>query len=190
MKLVAGLGNPGRRYVDTRHNLGFRVVERLAQRLGAAAARQRFEGELSEANWGGQRVLLLAPQTYMNRSGRSVLAARDFYRIEHHDILVVCDDFQLPVGRLRVRPRGSAGGQKGLDDVIQRLGDQQVPRLRIGIGTPPPDWDVADYVLSKFSKEDLPVVEDAVARAADAALVWVEHGIEACMNTYNASPTA
>ena len=190
MKLVAGLGNPGRRYRDTRHNVGFRVVERLGTQLAAGTPRSRFDADTSEVRLADERVLLLAPQTYMNRSGASVLAARDFYKIPLEDILVVCDDFNLPLGRLRARPKGSAGGQKGLQDVIQRLGDTGVPRLRIGIGAPPPGWDVADYVLSKFQKAEEDCVGLAIRRAAEATVVWVAEGIQACMNNFNRDPEA
>jgi PTH1 family peptidyl-tRNA hydrolase len=129
--------------------------------------------------------LLLAPHTYMNHSGSSVLAARDFYKLEDTEILIVCDDFQLPLGRLRIRAAGSSGGQKGLEDVIRRLGHQQVPRLRIGIGLPPPGWEGADYVLSKFQHEELDLVDVTLARAADAVVVWIEQGLGASMNAYN-----
>lgn len=186
MKLVAGLGNPGRRYADTRHNAGYRVIEILAKRCGATQSRFRFDGEAVEVFLGGQSVLLLEPQTYMNRSGRSVLAARDFYKLDNSDILVVCDDFNLPLAKLRLRPKGSAGGQKGLQDIIRCLGGEHVPRLRIGIGSPPPNWDVADYVLSRFSEEERPVIEAAFGRSAEAVVAWVRDGIENCMNQFNA----
>ena len=186
MKLVAGLGNPGSRYAATRHNVGFRVIEVLAARYGVTRSRSRFEGEVAEVTLGGQAVLLLQPQTYMNRSGRSVLAARDFYKLDATDILVVCDDFNLPLAKLRLRPKGSAGGQKGLQDIIRCLGGEHVPRLRIGIGPPPPNWDVADYVLSRFAEEEQPVINAAVVRATDAVAAWVIDGLENCMNQFNA----
>jgi len=147
MKLVVGLGNPGRKYEGTRHNVGFDCLAKLAGRLPAAPVKQKFQGELIEAEIGGERVLLLCPLTYMNLSGGSVLAARDFYKIKENDILVVCDDFHLPLAKLRFRAKGSAGGQKGLADILRRLGTENIARLRIGIGEPPPQWNVADYVL-------------------------------------------
>ena len=186
LKLVVGLGNPGRKYVTTRHNIGFGVVEMLAHRHGLGKARSKFRGETVEFNIGGQRGLLLCPHTYMNRSGLSVLEARDFFKVDHADVLIICDDFSLPLGRLRCRAKGSAGGQKGLQDIFRCLGTQEVPRLRVGIGPPPDGWDMADYVLSRFSSDELPVVRDAIARAADAAADWAKGGIEACMNRYNA----
>ena len=185
VKIVAGLGNPGNKYSGTRHNVGFRVIEELASRFATGRPRSNFQGEAVDVRIGDERAVLLTPHTYMNRSGASVLAARDFYKVETDDLLVICDDFQLPLGRLRIRKQGSAGGQKGLDDVIRRLGTQQVPRLRIGIGDPPDGWDVADYVLSKFSRQEAEAVELAIVRAADATEMWAKEGIDACMNQYN-----
>jgi PTH1 family peptidyl-tRNA hydrolase len=186
MKLVAGLGNPGRRYEGTRHNVGFLVVAALARKFATGGVKERFQGEVVEADLEGQKVLLLAPSTYMNASGASVLAARDFYKILNEDLLVICDDLNLPLGRLRVRAGGSSGGQKGVEDIIRRLGSDEFARLRIGIGSPPQGWDWANYVLNKFSKEEIPEIEQAVARAAEAALIWAREGVAACMNRYNA----
>ncbi len=134
MKLVVGLGNPGRKYQVTRHNVGFEVLAAMARKYAAGPVRSKFEGEVSEVIQGDCRALLLCPLTYMNRSGLSVCAAYDFYKLELPQLLVVCDDFNLPLGKLRFRPSGSAGGQKGLADIIQRLGSDQFARLRIGIG--------------------------------------------------------
>jgi len=185
MKLIVGLGNPGRKYEGTRHNVGYRVLAELAKRHGAGKPKAKFQGELLEANFGGEKALLLSPLTYMNNSGASVQGALAFYKIPNDDLLVVCDDFNLPLAQLRFRSAGSSGGQKGLGDVIRRLGTEQFPRLRIGIGPPPPNWDVADYVLSKFTKEEKSDVEAAVLRGADAAADWMQNGIEYCMNQYN-----
>ncbi len=185
MKLVVGLGNPGRKYEATRHNLGYRVVAELAKRHGGSRPRQRFRGETVDVDLGGVRTLLLSPTTYMNHSGASVLEARDFFKLPCQDLLVVCDDLSLPVGRLRFRASGSSGGQKGLEDIIRRLGTEDFPRLRIGIGSPPPGWDAADFVLSRFAESDAARIEEAVLRAADAVADWVRHGIEFCMNRYN-----
>lgn len=186
MKLVVGLGNPGRKYEGTRHNVGFEVLADLARRFGSGAARSNFHGDVIDARIHDERVVLLAPQTFMNRSGSSVVEARDFYKLDHQDLLVVCDDFNLPLARLRIRARGSAGGQKGLEDIIRRLGGDDVPRLRIGIGQAPDGWDPAEYVLAKFTKAERSVIEAAVWRAADAVTVWVREGVESCMNQYNA----
>lgn len=186
MKIIVGLGNPGPKYAGTRHNVGFEVLSRLARKHAAGPARNKFQGEISEAEIGGEKALLLLPLTYMNLSGGSVLAARDFYKVELSDILVICDDLNLPLARLRIRGSGSAGGQKGLDDIIRRLGSQAVPRLRVGIGTPPPQWDVADYVLSRFTKDEQPLIDEALTRAVEATAAWSAKGVEHCMNKYNA----
>jgi PTH1 family peptidyl-tRNA hydrolase len=185
-RLVVGLGNPGKRYENTRHNVGFDVVAELARRHSATRPRAKFQGELSEAIINGRRTLLLCPLTFMNRSGASVQPARDFYKLDAADVLVVCDDFALPLAKLRFRPSGSSGGQKGLNDIIQRLGTD-LPRLRLGIGPLPENWDVADFVLSKFKSDDRQTIDQAVARAADGVADWVSHDIQYCMNQYNAN---
>ncbi len=190
MKLVVGLGNPGRKYQATRHNVGFDVVAELARKHATARAKANFDGEVVEADLAGERALLLCPLTFMNRSGSSVVKARDFYKLANDEILVVCDDFNLPLTVLRMRKQGSAGGQKGLNDIIQRLGTNEIARLRIGIGPTPQGWDPADFVLGKFTKEQRPVIEQAVWRAADAVVDWASHGAEYCMNRYNSINTS
>jgi len=185
MKLVVGLGNPGRRYQQTRHNVGFDVLAELARRHGAGAVKAKFSGEFVEIAIGPEKVVLLSPLTYMNRSGISVQAAKAFYKLDEAELLVVCDDLNLPLGKLRLRCGGSAGGQKGLRDIALRTGSEDFPRLRIGVGSPPENWNWADYVLSKFSKEEKPEMENAIARAADVVAVWVSDGIEVGMNKFN-----
>ncbi len=185
MKLVVGLGNPGRRYEGTRHNVGYMVLAELGRRHGVPPAKSRFHGEVLEAELGGQRALLLSPTTFMNLSGTSVQEAVSFYKLQIEDLLVLCDDLNLPVGKLRLRSRGSSGGQKGLEDIIARLGTDEFSRLRVGVGAAPAGWEWADYVLGKFSPGELPVVREAVELAADAAVVWAREGIEVCMNRYN-----
>jgi PTH1 family peptidyl-tRNA hydrolase len=187
MKLVVGLGNPGRKYQATRHNIGYEVLWNLARRFATDSPKSSFQGEVVDADLEGVRTLLLWPQTYMNRSGASVVQARDFYKLENTELLVVCDDFNLPLARLRVRVKGSSGGQKGLDDIIRALGTDEVPRLRVGIGAPPDGWDPANYVLGKFSRQELADVEQVVVRAADAVVEWARSGIEQCMNRFNAT---
>jgi PTH1 family peptidyl-tRNA hydrolase len=184
MKMVVGLGNPGRKYDRTRHNVGFDVLGILARRWNAGAPRTKFQAEVCEGSFGPERVLLLAPQTFMNLSGASVRQAVDFYKLPVGDVLVVCDDFQLPLGQLRLRGQGSDGGQKGLADVIARLGDA-VPRLRIGIGPVPSGWNPADFVLGKFGGEESKLLESSLERAADAAAAWVGQGLLPAMNQYN-----
>lgn len=185
MKLIVGLGNPGRKYEGTRHNVGFELLSRLANRSGGGKAKSQFQGEVVEAFVAGKRALLLRPLTYMNLSGQSVRAAKDFYKLDLADVLVACDDFQLPLGKLRMRAKGSSGGQKGLQNIIDQLGTVDVARLRIGIGSPPPEWDVADFVLSKFDKGERADVDESLALAEKAVEDWVREGVDACMNRYN-----
>jgi peptidyl-tRNA hydrolase, PTH1 family len=185
MKLIVGLGNPGRKYEQTRHNVGFTVADRLAARFAAGPSKEKFDGLAAEASIADQRVLLLWPQTMMNRSGRSVGAAVAFYKLEVADLLVVCDDFNLPLGKLRFRSRGSAGGQNGLDDIIGRLGSEEFSRLRIGIGPLPDQWDAADFVLGRFAAGERQTAEEATAQAADAVVCWLTDGVDVCMNRFN-----
>jgi len=185
VKLLVGLGNPGHAYRDTRHNVGFEVLEVLARRAGSPGRKQRFQGETAQASIRGVPVLLLWPLTWMNLSGSSVLAARDFYKISDSDMIVICDDFNLPLDTIRLRPGGSAGGQNGLADVLARLGTTTIPRLRLGIGPVPVGWKAADFVLGKFTKQERPEVAALVERAADAVEEWVGAGIESAMNRFN-----
>ena len=185
MKLVVGLGNPGRRYEGTRHNIGYAVLGELARKFGTPPPKAKFHGAVVEADLNGHRALLLSPTTYMNLSGTSVGEAKNFYKLENEDLLIVCDDLNLPVGKLRFRARGSSGGQKGLEDIIRRLGSEDFPRLRIGVGTAPAGWAWADYVLSRFTSEEVPVAQRAVVEAAEAVAAWAREGVEFCMNQYN-----
>lgn len=185
MKLVVGLGNPGSKYQGTRHNVGFEVLAAIAKRQAAGPVSSRFHGETVDIRGPFGTVLLLSPTTFMNRSGQSVRAAVDFYKIPLSDILLICDDLNLPLGRLRFRARGSAGGQKGLADVIRSLGTEEFARLRMGIGQAPPSWDVADFVLSRFSLDEQAEIDLAIQEAAVAVEDWITQGIEFCMNRYN-----
>jgi len=187
MKLIVGLGNPGRKYVGTRHNIGWEVVAECHRRFGRGTPRSKFQGELAEASVGDQTVWLLCPHTYMNCSGGSVQPARDFFKLQHDELIVVCDDLNLPAGKLRFRAKGSSGGQKGLEDIIRRLGTDAFPRLRIGIDSPPPQWDAAAYVLGKYTAEQRQVIDAAIRLAADALGDWVRPGVEYCMNRYNSN---
>lgn len=187
MKLVVGLGNPEKKYEGTRHNVGFDLIDELAHRHGAAKPRTKFEAEVVEVTIGLERVLLVAPQTYMNHSGRSVRQAVDFFQLAPADVLVICDDMNLPLGRLRLRKGGSSGGQKGLANIVQHLGTENVPRLRIGIDPPSAGRNAADYVLDRFSKAEARVIAEAVKRAAEAVEVWVTQGSDVAMNRYNAA---
>lgn len=185
MKLLVGLGNPGRKYEGTRHNVGFDVLDELAGRGGNPSRRQRFQGETAQTSIRGTSALLLWPLTWMNLSGGSVLAARDFYKLDLTDILVICDDFQLPLKTIRMRPSGSAGGQKGLADTITRLSSTLIPRLRVGIGPVPKQQDPPSFVLGKFSTYEQVDLAETIQRAADAAESWATLGIQASMNQYN-----
>lgn len=185
-KVVVGLGNPGSKYDGTRHNVGFEVLERLHKTAGSPSLKAKFEGQFATFQLEKQQLTLLWPLTFMNLSGRCVKAVVDFYKIDfEHNLLVVCDDLSLPVGKLRARARGSAGGQKGLNDILRVHGTQEIGRLRVGIGTPPPQWDAADYVLGRFAKDEREQMDIAVATAADAVLAWYNLGIDACMNKFN-----
>jgi PTH1 family peptidyl-tRNA hydrolase len=184
--VVLGLGNPGREYAATRHNAGYRVLDVLAAEAGAEFARRRFESLVAEISLEGRKVLLCKPQTYMNLSGRAARAVLDFYKLDNPAMLVVCDDFNLRRGRLRVRRGGSAGGHKGLDSIIGQLGSPDFPRMRLGIGAAP--GGATDHVLGRFTAEEQADVSELVQRAAAAVRCWVLEGIDACMNRFNASP--
>ncbi|MFK7766039.1 MAG: aminoacyl-tRNA hydrolase [Mariniblastus sp.] len=188
MKLIVGLGNPGKKYQQTRHNIGFDIIACLAKRYNVERPKAKFNAEVAETIVKNEKTILLSPLTFMNLSGQSVRAAVDFYKLPLTDILVICDDINLDLARLRFRPGGSAGGQNGLKDIINRLGTQTFDRLRVGVGKVPPQWDAADFVLGKFSKEDQNEIEFGIVRAADAVEAWVENGIQSAMNKFNADP--
>ena len=188
MLVVLGLGNPGKQYVRTRHNVGFRVVDALAQRwgVGGEVRRRKFLARVGEAVVAGRRVVLVKPGTYMNASGRSARAVLDFYRLAPEALCVVSDDVNLPLGRLRVRRGGSAGGHRGLASVAESLGTDIFARLRVGVGAP--RGERRDYVLSAFGVKESEAADAAIKRATEAAACWVEEGIERCMNRYNVAP--
>ncbi len=188
MKLIVGLGNPGLKYKGTRHNIGFEVIANLARRYDVGRPKAKFNAEVAETMIGTEKAVLLSPLTFMNLSGRSVKAAIDFYKLPLVDVLVVCDDLALETGRIRLKPGGSAGGQKGLKDIISRLGSQTFARLRIGIGAPPTGWDAADYVLGKFNDQEQPEILNSIQRATQAIESWVTDGIEKSMSQFNADP--
>lgn len=186
MKIVVGLGNPGRKYVGSRHNVGFEVLDELARRAATAGGRRaRFHAEVQEARQDGEALRLVWPQTYMNLSGRSVGEIVEFYKLNHNDLLIVCDDFHLPVGTLRFRARGSAAGQKGLANIIQRLGTEEIHRLRIGVGPLPEGWDAAAFVLGKFAGSERSKIEATLKRAVDGITCWIRDGMDVAMNVFN-----
>lgn len=184
MKLIVGLGNPGDEYKATRHNVGFDVVEELSRRWDVRLKSWKAIADLAMV--GDRGVLLAAPRTFMNASGEAVGRIAAFHKIDPADVLVVVDEVQLPVGRLRIRPFGSAGGHNGLKSIIQHVGEA-FPRLRIGIGRGDPRWDLADHVLSTFGREERDVIDRAVSRAADAVETFAAEGIGATMNRFNAA---
>ncbi len=191
MKLVVGLGNPGPEYADSRHNAGFRVVAELARRHGIALSRERrLLGRFGRGRVCGIETGLLEPHTYMNRSGEAVVAATTEFPLAElgSDLVVVYDDLDLPFGRLRIRPGGGAGGQKGLADIQNRLGRNDFPRLRVGIGRPPSGDDPVDYVLAPFDAEQQAGLTEVLERAADAVEVILTDGVQLAMNRFNASP--
>ncbi len=185
-KLVVGLGNPGPKYQGTRHNVGFEVIDRLADGGARPTFSRKFDGLVAEAEIEYRRVLLLKPETFMNLSGRSVVQALRFYKLSAAELLVVCDDLSLPLGKLRIRPGGSDGGQKGLRDITAQLGTDQFARLRIGIGERG-EVDAADYVLGRFRGAERPIIDDALILATQAVAVWVTRGIDPAMNQFNGS---
>jgi len=188
MKMIVGLGNPGQKYVGTRHNVGFEVLGQIAKKHFAPTPKSKFQSEISEIRIGNEKILLLCPLTFMNLSGQGVSQASSFYQIDPASILVVCDDFNLALDRVRFRPSGTSGGQNGLKDIMKRLGTQDFPRLRVGIGPVPERWDPADFVLGKYSEEELARTKAVVDRCVKASEDWVKHGISYCMNQYNSDP--
>ena len=186
--LIVGLGNPGREYEHTRHNAGFRALDILADKLGCKVDKLKYQGLYGQVNYRGVKLLLLKPQTFMNLSGRSVLQLSAFFRIPPKNIIVMFDDISLEPGRLRVRADGSAGGHNGIKSIIQELGSQDFPRVKIGVGAKPhPDFDLADWVLSHFSAQEEKALQPALERAADAALAIIDHGIPEAANRFNGS---
>lgn len=186
MYLIAGLGNPGLKYRNTRHNVGFAAVDCLAKNLGLRFSKKRFQGVTAEGMLYGEKIVLLKPHTYMNLSGRAIAEAAKFYQLSPEQIIVFYDDIDLDLGRLRIKASGSAGTHNGMRSIISSLGQKDFPRIRIGIGKNPPYMDLAAYVLSKLNREQKKVIEDACARAAEAAELIVKTGkADAAMSRYN-----
>lgn len=185
--LIAGLGNPGRIYRSNRHNVGFMVVDQIAARLEVSFARLESKALVAKGAYQGKPIILAKPQTYMNLSGQSLASLVRFYKIDLQNLLVIYDDVDLPLGTLRLRPSGGSAGHRGMVSIIERLGTQDIPRLRVGIGRPPGRKDAAAHVLEDFSKAEAELLPDILARAAEAALAFVADGMEASMNRYNSS---
>ena len=186
--LIVGLGNPGREYEKTRHNCGFRAVDRIADKLGCKIDRLKYQGMYCQTTYNGTKLFLLKPQTYMNLSGRSILQLSAYFSIPPQRIIVLFDDISLPPGRLRIRADGSAGGHNGLKSIIQELGSQAFPRVKIGVGAKPhPDYDLADWVLSTFTALEEKALAVALDNAADAALSIIDRGVPETANRFNGS---
>lgn len=187
MKIILGIGNPGSKYAGTRHNVGFMVLDRLAEECHIGGWKRRFHSQAAETSIAGERVLLLKPETYVNESGRALRAAVDWCHAEPSDVMVVLDDLNLELGRLRVRPDGRSGGHNGLESIIAHMGTAAVPRLRVGIGSAEPGL-ARDHVLSRFTTAEREAVDQAIHRAVKALMTWMEAGIERCQNEFNARP--
>ncbi len=187
--LVVGLGNPGERYTKTRHNAGFRALDAYCQKSGQKIDRLKFKALVGEGSFGGARVLFMKPQTFMNLSGEAVKEAADFYKIPAERVLVLFDDISLEVGRLRVRPKGSAGGQNGIKNIIAQLGSEKFPRVKIGVGAKPhPEYDLADWVLSRMTDAEEEQFQPGLARAMEAAAEIIRSGTATAAQLYNGQP--
>ena len=185
MKLVVGLGNPGAKYKGTRHNVGFMTMDEVAYQEKFDFDKALFDAVFAQVQIGCEKVIFMKPLTFMNLSGEAIRPLMNYFKIGIEDLLVVYDDMDLPVGKIRLRQKGSAGGHNGIKNIIQHLGTQVFPRIRVGVGEKPEGWDLADYVLSGFSKEDEALVKDAWGRAVEAAAVMLTDGPEKAMNQFN-----
>ena len=180
MKIIAGLGNPGREYAGTRHNIGFSVIEQLADQYNISMTEKKHKAVYGRGRIEGEKVILLEPQTYMNLSGESILDAVQYYKLDPEQ-----DDIDLEAGRLRIRAKGSAGGHNGVKNIIANLGTQIFPRIRVGVGAKPKGWDLVDHVLGRFSREELPLIEEGKKAACQAVGIIIGQGVEAAMNQMN-----
>ncbi len=183
--LIIGLGNPGREYKDTRHNIGFMLIDHIAVRLNARGMKMQSKAIVISALHEERKVILAKPQTFMNLSGQSVQGLLHFYKIPFENLLVAHDDLDIPLGTLRIRPTGGPGGQRGMASTIEQLGTKDFPRLRLGIGRPPGRMDAKDYVLQDFSKDDMKLLPEVLEHGVDAALTFVTHGLNKAMNQFN-----
>ena len=183
--LIVGLGNPGREYRDTRHNVGFMMADRIAVRLNARGMKVQSKAIVMDARHDDKKLILAKPQTFMNLSGQSVQGLAHFYKIPNENLMILSDDLDLPFGTLRIRGSGGPGGQRGLGSILEKLGTKDIPRLRIGIGRPPGRMDPAAYVLQKFSRDETKEVSGILDRGADAVFAFVDHGLNKAMNDFN-----
>lgn len=186
MLAIVGLGNPGEKYEHTRHNVGYDVISIISAKLDTPIKKLKFQGTIGETIYKGEKLVLIKPQTYMNLSGLTVQEAMSWYKLEPKDVLILVDDIDLPFGQVCVRAKGGPGTHNGLRHIVQCTGSGDFPRVRVGMGAPPPEWDLADWVLSKFqTEEERKIAYDAYMTAADAALCWAENGIDVAMNRFN-----
>ena len=185
MYVIVGLGNPGARYAETKHNIGFITVDYLAEKLGIKINKIKHKAIIGEGSIGGEKVLLVKPQTFMNLSGQSVMDIVNFYKVAASNLIVIYDDIDLPVGKVRIRPNGSSGTHNGMRNIIYLVNNQEFPRVRIGVGKQPDYMDLADYVLTRFNNEERPLIEEAIKRSAAAVEEIVKSGINIAMNQYN-----
>ena len=190
MKVIVGLGNPGKKYDNTRHNIGFEALDYIADKEGISINTGKHKALIGTGYMGGEKVLLVKPQTFMNLSGESIREAVDYYKIDPEDIIVIYDDISLEPGQLRIRLKGSAGGHNGIKNIIAHLGTQEFPRIKVGVGAKPPKMDLADYVLSRFGAEEQKIMDEAFGEAAEAAVMMMTTGAERAMNHYNAKKKA
>lgn len=186
MYLIAGLGNPGRQYEGTRHNMGFDVIDCLIEKHGIPQSGVKFNAMFGKGMIGGERVVLMKPLSFMNLSGGPVQETANYFKIDPEtEIIVIYDDIDLEPGQLRIRKKGSAGGHNGIKDIIRRLGTDNFLRIKVGVGAKPKDWDLADHVLGRFADSERKLVDDAIVRAADAVEMILANGVDAAMNRYN-----
>lgn len=185
MYIIVGLGNPGKEYEGTRHNAGFMVIDKLADEYNISVDTKKHKALVGKGVIEGNQVLLVKPQTYMNLSGESLAEVMNYYKADLDDLIVIFDDISLPPGKLRLRPKGSAGGHNGIKSIIAHLGTQEFQRIKVGVGDKPKQYDLADWVLGHFSKEDLELMQDGVKKASQAAIAIMNEGIESGMNKFN-----
>ncbi|MDO5022116.1 MAG: aminoacyl-tRNA hydrolase [Eubacteriales bacterium] len=185
MKIIIGLGNIGKQYENTRHNIGFITIDEILRRVNLMRERTGLQSIIYDASYKGEKILLAKPTTYMNLSGQAVVALMRYYKVPAEDVLIISDDIDLPLGKIRLRPFGGAGTHNGWRSIIKESGTDRFARIRIGVGAPPDNWELADWVLSSFSKDDNKSISLSTEKAAQAALCFIEEGIDKAMNKFN-----